>query len=29
MKFISKIWNTLIDWAEELNEYRRKNRSMY
>jgi hypothetical protein len=31
MKIISKFWNTLIDWAEEINEYRRRNniRGMY
>jgi hypothetical protein len=31
MKIISKFWNALIDWAEEINEYRRKNnvRGMY
>jgi hypothetical protein len=31
MKIISKFWNALIDWAEEINEYRRRNnvRGMY
>ena len=31
MKFLSKIWEALIQWAEEVNEYRRKNniRNMY
>lgn len=25
MSLVKNIWNALIDWAEELNEYRRKN----
>lgn len=31
MKFLSNLWEALIQWAEEINEYRRKNniRNMY
>ena len=31
MALINRFWNALIEWAEELNEYRRKNgiRAMY
>jgi hypothetical protein len=31
MKFLTTIWDALIDWAEEIHEYRRKNhiRGMY
>jgi hypothetical protein len=31
MNILTKIWDALVDWAEEVNEYRRKNgiRSMY
>lgn len=31
MKSLSKLWNILMEWAEEVNEYRRKNnvRGMY
>jgi hypothetical protein len=31
MELIKKIWDTLMDWAEEVNEYRRRNnvRGMY
>lgn len=31
MDLITRFWNMLIDWAEEINEYRRKNdiRAMY
>lgn len=25
MKLVKKIWDTLIEWSEELHEYRRKN----
>ena len=25
MKILSKIWNFLVEWGEELNEHRRKN----
>lgn len=24
MRLLSKIWNTLIEWAEEIHEYRSK-----
>lgn len=31
MKFLTKLWETLLEWAEEIHEYRRKNhiRGMY
>ena len=31
MNFLSNLWEALIQWAEEINEYRRKNniRNMY
>lgn len=31
MSFLRNLWELLIEWSEEMNEYRRKNgiRSMY
>lgn len=25
MKFLAQLWEALLEWSEEINEYRRKN----